>query len=303
MNSKQFSLITLTACSVALLAAGCCYPQSKPQARIPRIIAQPNNVEIGTNVSTQLELQVSAADRGKVKFYWYREVPVSSCANCPGLKNPEATCDGVAFEWQTWRTGWNSNILKIENTSTNDEGFYGCVIIPWSEDSPASDLSTRTRLTYLKVFAAPSPKLRPNNFFMSQQIASRNLSNFPPGTTTPLCNMDCYVYWNFKTSNTGKVFASTNTGPCIITAARIVNGATIQLKNTEFTVMAVEVAGNPPWPYDPPRTNCTTPVGNSPPELFQRQFDAKKTSYWFYFGAIAAPTPVPIKYILTVNFP
>ena len=297
MNSKQFSLITLTACSLALLAAGCCCLPPKPQASIPKITAQPDNVEIGTNACTQLEVQVSKADKGKVKFFWYREVPVSACANCPGLKTPEGTCDGVALEWQTWRTGWNSSILKIENTSTNDEGFYGCVIIPWSEDSPATDLSTRTRLTYLKVFAAPSPKLHPNNFFMSQQIASRNLNSLPGGATTPLCNMDCNVYWNFKTTDAAKVFTNSIAGDCFITAARIVNGVTTQLADSEFTVMAVEVTGNPPWPYDPPRTTCTTPAGNG-----KRKFAASKnTSYWFYFGAKSAPASA--RYVLTVNFP
>ena len=124
MNSKQISLITLAACSLAVLSAGCCSLENKsPYAGIPQIQRQPDNEAVGIGGNTQITVQVPRGDNDDYIFEWNRLVAATNCADP----------DTFTYQLQkNLRPGWDANSLQIINANRADEGHYFCVVSPRS---------------------------------------------------------------------------------------------------------------------------------------------------------------------------
>ena len=131
------------------------------------------------------------------------------------------------------------------------------------------------------------------------QVASRQLSS-QPGVVTPLCDLSCNASYRFQKDEALSFFAGNTVGNGVLSAVRISsNGTETRLKNTEFTVMAIEVAWNGTTPVATTNTACTTRAA----DVYVRLFSTKtNTTYFFHFGVNNATT-ASAKYKMTVIFP
>lgn len=244
--------------------------RKKNSSGILNIVRQPvdTEVQLTNGVPQTATFRLRVKDAQSARFAWYKIVP---------------NTNGYREELLTKREGDRTNVLTIENVSTNDRGLYFAEIANETTDG-RGEILTRSRLAELKVFDSISIRMAP-------QVSSGQLQGCVPGTN-PCGPGGFAASITFAKDDSGQKFVAAGS-TCQLSVKQVVNSTSIPLTTNQFGAR---------WIALTPKQVSSDCAGDGP-DSNTRSFAVKYAGTPYTFVVyLKNPAPVGTTFQLTVDW-